>query len=404
VAHIQKRGDGRWRARYRGPDHREHSRTFQRKSDAERFLASIESRKNAGEWIDPRRGRMSFDAWVEMWAKSIVHLKPKTLAGYESLLNCYILPSFGNVALARIEPVDIREWVAALIDHGLSPSRVRQAYQLLSAVMKSAVESEYIARTPCIGVKLPRTQSREMQFLSADQVEALAESTGEFSLLVYVLAYTGIRWGEAVALRRARCDLLRRRLHIIESMAEVSGQRFFGPTKTYQRREVGVPAFLAELLAEHLATLPDDPDALVFTSANGQPLSNANFRNRVWLPALRDADLPHDLRIHDLRHTCASLLIAQGTHPKAIQAHLGHSSITVTLDRYGHLFPNALDDVARGLDAQRAAAYPRPGKSETVIDLTEKKAKAASDQQLRKWGRLDSNQRPTDYESAALTN
>src|SRR5687767_1801743 len=99
MAHIQKRGDGRWRARYRGPDNREHSRTFKRKADAERFLANVESRKNAGEWIDPRRGRMAFRAWLERWGDTVVHLKPKTLAGYESLLNCYILPTFGDVPL-----------------------------------------------------------------------------------------------------------------------------------------------------------------------------------------------------------------------------------------------------------------------------------------------------------------
>ena len=404
MAHIQKRGNGRWRARYRGPDHREYSRTFARRIDAERFLASVESRKNVGGWIDPRRGRLTLAAWVEVWARSIVHLKPSTLSGYESLLNRYILPGFGSVALARIEPVDVREWVAALTERGLSPARVRQAYQLLSAIMKSAVESEYIGRTPCIGAKLPRIQEREMHFLSAEQVEALAEAAGESSLLVYVLAYTGIRWGEAAALRRGRCDLLRHRLHIKESLAEISGRKIFGPTKTYQERQVGLPQFLARMRAQHLESLPSDPDTLVFTSRKGQPLSNPNFRNRVWLPALRDAGLPGDLRIHDLRHTCASLLVAQEAHPKAIQAHLGHSSITVTLDRYGHLFPDALDELAVGLDAQRAAAYPRPGKPTKVVDLGEKKGKAASDQQLREWGRQDSNLRPRDYESPALTN
>ena len=130
----------------------------------------------------------------------------------------------------------------------------------------------------------------------------------------------------------------------------------------------------------------------------------------MWLPAVEAAGLPEDLRIHDLRHTCAALLVAQGAHPKAIQAHLGHSSIQVTLDLYGHLFPDEMDRLAERLDAANAAVSPRaaafsrhPGGGE-VVELRSEREKAESDQRVSEWGGLDSNQRPTDYESAALTN
>ena len=88
---------------------------------------------------------MTFGTWVERWRGTVAHLKPKTRQGYESLLKCYILPSFGEIPLAKIQPVDVRYWVSAMIDHGLSPSRVRQAYLVFSSIMKAAVESEYIA-------------------------------------------------------------------------------------------------------------------------------------------------------------------------------------------------------------------------------------------------------------------
>jgi integrase len=114
---------------------------------------------------------------------------------------------------------------------------------------------------------------------------------------------------------------------------------------------VVVPGFLRDLLAEHLARyVDDDPSALVFTSPQGQPLRNTNFRRQVWYRAVAEAGLPDGLRIHDLRHTCASLLISQGAHPKAIQTVLGHSSITVTMDRYGHLFPSDMEALAAALD------------------------------------------------------
>jgi integrase len=197
-----------------------------------------------------------------------------------------------------------------------------------------------------------------MLFLSAEEVERLAAAIRPpYATLVYLLAYGGLRWGEAVAVRRKRCQLLRSRVEVAESLAEARGRLEFGTTKTHQRRMVVIPGFLRELLAAHLAAkVRNDPEALIFTSLEGQPLRNSNFRRRVWHRATADAGLAEGLRIHDLRHTCASLLIAQGAHPKAIQAHLGHSSISVTMDRYGHLFPSDMEALAADLDAVRSRA------------------------------------------------
>lgn len=142
-----------------------------------------------------------------------------------------------------------------------------------------------------------------------------------------------------------------------ESLSEARGQLHFGPTKTYRTRSIVIPSFLRDLLAEHLARGPgQSPETLVFTSPTGQPLRNSNFRRQVWYRAVADTGLPDGLRIHDLRHTCASLLISQGAHPKAIQAHLGHSSISVTMDRYGHLFPSDMEALAEALDRMRTEA------------------------------------------------
>jgi integrase len=159
------------------------------------------------------------------------------------------------------------------------------------------------------------------------------------------------------ALRRKRCQLLRSRIEVAESLSEVGGQLHFGSTKTNRTRMVVVPRFLRDLLAEYLAReLGDDPDALVFKSPQGQPLRNTNFRRQVWYRAVGEAGLPDGLRIHDLRHTCAALLISQRAHPKVIQTHLGHSSISVTMDRYGHLFPSDIEALAVALDEMRRRA------------------------------------------------
>jgi len=193
----------------------------------------------------------------------------------------------------------------------------------------------------------------------------------------------------------------------MESVAEVGGKFHFGPTKTYQQRSVAIPGFLRDLLAQHLAGSSDRrQEALVFTLSGGGPLRHSNFRQRVWVRALKAAKLPLDLRIHDLRHTCAATLIAQGEHPKMIQHHLGHSSITVTLDRYGHLFPSDVDAMAERLDqtflssqSDQRATRKRPD----LIPFPLNGRKRPSDQGFQEWGGEDSNLRPTDYESAALT-
>ncbi len=249
--------------------------------------------------------------------------------------------------------------MARLNAHGLSPSRVRQAYRLLSAILRGAVESGYLARSPCVGIELPRIQRNEMRYLDAEEIDRLAtEITEPYGTMVHVFGYCGLRWGEAAALRRSRCLVLRSRLEIAESLADVGGHLHFGPTTNYEQRSVVLPAFLRDKIAAHLARyVPQDPDALVFTSPQGHPLRNVNFNRRVWHPAAEKAGLA-GVRIHDLRHSAASMMIAENAHPKAVQVALGHSSIAVTMDRYGHLFPSDQEALADRLDARYRASQP----------------------------------------------
>lgn len=353
MAHIRRhpKSPDRWQVRYTDPTGRERSKNFARKADAERFLHTVQVDKLRGDWVDPRLARITFREWMERWWGTTSHLKQYTREGYESLLRVHILPRFGNVQLGRIRPVDVREWVSGLHASGLSASRTRQAYYLVAQILRSAVESGYLSKTPCVGVGLPRMQRQEMRFLTAGEVRRIAEAMRDpYGTLVYVLAYGGLRWGEAAALRRGRCELLRSRLHVVENVSEVRGGFDFGPTKTYQIREVVLPAFLRDRLAEHLARQVEaDPEALVFTAPAGGPLRRKEFNSGLWRPALEAAGVEY-LRPHDLRHTCASLLIATGANPKAVQAQLGHSSIQVTYDRYGHLFPSDREALAARMD------------------------------------------------------
>ena len=354
MAHIRRHpvDNSKWQVRYIDPTGRERSRTFPRKVDAEKYLIHVEAQKQRSEWINPELSSTLFEDWAEGWLANRTHLKPKTFSGYESLLRVHILPQFGASRLDRIDSLSIEEWIAELKASGLSASRIRQAHNVLSQILKTAVRARYLPANSAEGIDLPRKPRREQLFLNPSEVDRLAGAVDErYRALVYVFAYGGLRWGEAAALRRRRVDVLRGKLEVAESLAEVGGDLHFGPTKNYRNRVVTLPKFLREMLNHQLVTYTaPEPEALVFTASNGSPMRNSNFSSNVWKPAVQAAGLPEDLRVHDLRHTAVAILISQGVHPEAIKRFLGHSSIMVTMDIYGHLFPSEQEALADALD------------------------------------------------------
>jgi len=164
------------------------------------------------------------------------------------------------------------------------------------------------------------------------------------------LGGTGLRWGEAAALRRRSIDLVRRRLIVTESLAEVGGELTFGSTKSHAERSVPLTSSLAEALEKHLDERVDRGlDELVFTSEKGHPLRYSNFRREVWSPAVRSAKVPK-IGLHVLRHSAAAAMISAGALPKTLQAVLGHQSAGFTMSVYGHVFDEDLDALADRLE------------------------------------------------------
>ena len=373
----RKLDSGKYKYGFQGPDRKWHYKTHGRKESAERWLRDQLTALDRGEWIDPRIRRTSVAEFAQRWFESTAHLKPKTRAGYESLLRLHVVPEFGSWRVGDVNRASVRTWLSGLLSDGLSPSRTRQARSVLSLVLEHAVEAGALRANPARGVKVAGNPDREMLFIDAGQVARLvdeAERVEEGSgVLVLFLAFSGLRWGEAAALRRGRCDLLRSQVHVREAMSEVKGQMYFGETKTGKNRTIVVPGFLRDRLAAHLAAQEtDEPEAFVFADSKGGPLRSSNWRRRVWKPACEASGMPDGLRIHDLRHTAASLAVSAGANVKAVQRMLGHSSASLTLDRYSHLFTEDLEALADRLDevfSQQNASYTRPLASEGVVEL-----------------------------------
>jgi integrase len=270
-----------------------------------------------------------------------------------------VSPARDYVRLGSVSHADVQAWVSALAVTK-APASVAKIHRVLSLVLDMAVKDGRLARNVASGVNLPRVVNREHLYLTHDQVDDLAQASGypeypdkhasydtrtngTYRLVVLFLACTGVRFGEMAALRVNRLDLNRHRAAIVASVTPVQGQGLVrGTPKTHQRREVPLPAFLtAELRFFVSGRAPDD---LVFPGIrSGAPLRVTSFR-RAFDRAAQAIGVP-GLHPHQLRHTAASLAIASGADVKVIQQMLGHASATMTLDTYGHLFEDRLDEV-----------------------------------------------------------
>lgn len=369
---IQRRDRDRWKARYRGPDGRERSKTFETEREAKDWLALQTVDIRRGDWTDPKLAQVTVGEWGRTWLdRKRVRLKPTTMASYESLFDTLIAPTWANVRLGDVTFHEVDGWVAALAAR-LGPSSVRKAHVVLAQILDTAVKDGRLSKNPARGVDLPRLTKRENRYLTHRQVAALTEAAGADGPFVLVLAYCGLRYGEAAAIRVRNVDLLRGRIRVAQAMTEVHGKVVFGTPKSHAARTVPVPRFLRAVLEQEMAGKA--PDDLVFTSPGGQPLRNTNFRRRSWSKAIEVLGLD-GLTPHDLRHTAASLAVDAGANVKAIQRMLGHASAAMTLDVYADLFDESLDHVADRLDAAYEAAAGRdaasmwPGTASNVVGL-----------------------------------
>jgi integrase len=350
----------RWYTRYRDPAGRQRTKTFDRKIDAERYLTTVESSKLTGSNINPAAARLTVGVWARRWLDGQAHLKPSTRERYAGILRAHIQPQWGTTRLADVSHSAVQAWISELATQR-SAATTRKVHRVLALVLAAAVKDDRLVRNPAAGISLPRVNAKERMYLSHEEVHQLADACGPYRLVVLFLGYTGVRFGEMAALRVGRLDLMRRRALIAESVTLVRGVQTWGTPKGHERREVPIPRFLVDALAAHVAGR--DPNDLVFTGVKGGALRAQVFQRAV-LTETADALGFGGLHPHALRHTAASLAIASGANIKVVQQMLGHKSATMTLDLYGHLFTDQLDEVADRLDAAaRSLSLPRSGRA-----------------------------------------
>lgn len=365
---------GGWEARYRvnvGGKKKWRAKTFGTKREAQRFLAETVTDIHRGDYIDPTQQQMTFREVAESWLASRHKLRPKTLAGYESTLKTYLLPDWESVRVGDIDYAAVQGWVNAM-SRTHSAWTIRGSYQVLRQVLGHAVKMRKLRANPCDrSIERPSIENRERLTLSSTEVEQLADAISyrpatskhsqprnrpDLGLYVRFAAYTGLRAGEIGAMRVRHLDLNAGSVSVEEAVSDVAGKLVTGPPKT--RNGTRVVPLIPELVDELKAHLGDrrlQPDSYVFQGQHGGQWNHSNFRGRFWKEAVERAGLPEELRFHDLRHTFATWLIDKNVNLAEISRLLGHASISITINIYGHPKTDNPETVAK-LSAVRADA------------------------------------------------
>ena len=201
---VRQKASGSWEARYRDPDGIQRGKSFPDKKAAQEFLARVSVEVQRGEYVSPDRGGHPLRPIAEEWLAGLYHLKPTTLVNYTSAMRTHLLPRLGETSVGRIDQRRVRRLITEMLGDGHGPATVRKVVGVLKLTLDLAPEYGMIRKNPCLGVKLPQMSKQEMHYLTADQVETLADAMPEpYDLMVRVAAYTGLRSGEIAALRAA---------------------------------------------------------------------------------------------------------------------------------------------------------------------------------------------------------
>lgn len=372
----------RYMVRYRAPSGAQtKKRGFTRKRDAVEFANTVEVKKLTGEYVSPTTGRVTVGslgpAWLERKQGVI---KPSAYHSIESNWRLHVQPRWGGVQIGKIQSTDVQAWVTQLAGQ-LSASHVIDIHSVLARILDDAVKDRLVHTNRARGVNLPARTKKPNVYLTAGQLDALADEAGRYRSLVLLLGMVGLRWGEAAALRVGDIDFLRRRITLHRNAVRVGAETHVGTLKTGENRTVALPVPVVEALAK--SCVGKDHGDLIWAGRDGGHLGPPSSHDS-WLSGAvdrcitaadeqrraerkahpkRDPVTPVFPRVtaHALRHTAASLAISAGANVKAVQKMLGHASAAMTLDTYADLFDtdaDAVADVMGRLWEKRAQSVP----------------------------------------------
>lgn len=356
---IIKRGEKIWLVRiFMGRDGQGKRRYVNKtvhgtKKDASTYLATTLTAISTGTFVEA--SPMLIDEYLDRWLETAARprVRERTFNDYESLVSRYVRPVLGSKKLSEVRPLDVQKLYGDMQERGLSPRSVRYTHAVLSSAFKQAVRWRMLARNPCEAVELPRMERKEMQCLGQDEAArflAAAAEDAHAALFSFALT-TGMRPEEYLALKWSDVELDKGTTTVRRTLQwrKGGGWYFSEPKTSRSRRTIPLPASVVRSLTEHRRKQAEarlkagakyQQNDLVFASTDGTPLMHRNILRRHFKPILKRAGLPASFRLYDLRHSCATLLLAAGENPKVVSERLGHASIVLTLDTYSHVLPS----------------------------------------------------------------
>ncbi|WES63904.1 tyrosine-type recombinase/integrase [Microbacter sp. GSS18] len=353
--HTYSTAEGkRYLVRYRKPDNSQAAkRGFRTKREAEEYLASISVSITSGAYVDPTDARITVSQLGQDWLlEQKAVLKPSSMHPLESAWRVRVQPKWGDWPVGEIRHSDVRRWIVDL-SSDLGPTSVIRAHGILAGILDVALRDRRLSDNPARGIRLPKKRPKNRVYLSHTEVRELADRS-IYPELIYVLAYTGLRWGEATALRVRDVQPDRRRLTVYENAVIVNGTIHVGSPKTHRSRSVPYPEFLDGMFRS-LASGKSIDELLFGNGTEHMKLPNSKagwFAGAVRRTRADFPEFPH-VTPHDLRHTAASLAISAGANVKAVQRMLGHASAVMTLDTYADLFDDDLNAVSTAMHKAR---------------------------------------------------
>ncbi|HEX6488997.1 MAG TPA: site-specific integrase [Candidatus Dormibacteraeota bacterium] len=357
---VYPRSDGRWGATVRLANGRRHTVYAKTRLEAKRRLRELIDQREAGILVGNARQKTA--DYLERWLEEIARpsVRGSTYIGYRRHIH-RVLPRIGHLRLLELSPAHIQSTYRELLAEGLSATTVRHIHAVLHRAFKQAVLWGLLLRNPTDAVSRPRTARFEIKTLSADEVRQFLDANREDRLyaLWLLMATTGLRRGEAIAVGWADLDQATSRLSIHRALRRHphAGLVFEEPKTRHSRRTIQLSALAVAAIANHrrrqleerLAAGPYWQDCgLIFSSTEGTPLDPHNVYV-AFQRALQRTKSPR-MRLHDLRHTAATLMLGRGVHPKLVQDMLGHSTISLTMDTYSHVTPPMQGEVASQMD------------------------------------------------------
>ncbi|WP_351233603.1 tyrosine-type recombinase/integrase [Streptomyces sp. NPDC002133] len=332
---VRQLKSGRWQARYRDPTTgqlRTAEQTYASKTDAEVGLTHIEADISRGQWDDPDKGAVAFGEYADAWLRDR-KLADRSRERNEAVIRLHIKPTFGAGTLADVTTSRVRAWRGSLLAAGVGEPTVVKAYQILRAMMSTAVDDELIRRNPCRVKGADRYDVPERPVLTVPEVYAVAEAIApRYRLLVLLAAFTTLRFGELASLRRRDVDLMGRVVLVQRAQAEMQDGRLFdkAPKSAAGVRPVAFPDELLADVTEHLERYAGaGRDGHVFLGPQGGRLRRSNFRDD-WTNARTKAGIAADVHFHDLRHT-GNTLVAAGASTRELMTRMGHSTARAAL-------------------------------------------------------------------------